>query len=152
MSEVTDLEKSNEYCMRASGQAIPETPYTMPDEETRRLRAKLIWEEAVETIDGLGFGCLDMPSFDDLFTTLRYPDLEATIDGCCDLNFVSVGTLRACGVPLEPHQAEVNRANEAKFPGGKPVPHPTIPGKFGKPEGWTGPDHYRVARENGGEL
>lgn len=58
---------------------------------------------------------------------------------------MSVGTLNALSIPDIPHMQEVCKANEAKFPDGKGVPHPTIPGKYGKPEGWTPPNHANVA-------
>lgn len=143
---MSDTMHSNVFTARASGQYIPAERYTMPDHDTRLLRARLILEEAVETIKGLGFsiwayydhigqayGVMD----DEVYT----PDLEQIIDGCCDVQYVTTGTLVACGVPDEVHIAEVTAANARKYPGGVAVPHPTIPGKMGKPPGWVGPDH-----------
>jgi len=117
-------------------------PYTIPDEETRRLRAQLILEEALETIYALGMGVVSdfnglsiMPSDDD-------PDLEKIIDGCCDLNYVLTGTLVSCGVPDSPHYDEVNKCNLAKFPNAVATFNES--GKYQKPNGWVGPDHAKV--------
>lgn len=130
---------------------MPDQPYTIPDEQTRLLRARLILEEALETISALGFtlasGPLVVRSLKVVtkdYSDYPYsPNLEGIIDGCCDLIYVAVGTLWACGVPDVPHMEEVVRANDAKFPNGQGVAHPTVKGKFGKPEGWTPPDHRR---------
>lgn len=138
MSKMSKTWMSCDFTSRASGQrTVPGAPYTVPDEATRRLRAELILEEALETINALGFMVLDNKVRD----SDREPDLEGIIDGCCDVHYVAVGTLWACGVPDVPHVEEVIRANDDKFPGGAGVPHPTVPGKFGKPPGWRGPDH-----------
>jgi predicted HAD superfamily Cof-like phosphohydrolase len=135
-------------------QNIPNTPYTIPPEETRLLRAKLILEEALETCEALGFRIqlrgdviddeLTIRSVDLKYHAVLQPNMEEIIDGCCDLNYVSIGTLCACGVPDVPHQNHVDICNNAKFPKGEPIMHATIPGKFGKPEGWTPPNHRQV--------
>lgn len=138
-------------------QALPE-PYTVPPFETCKLRARLILEEALETIAALGVG-VNVPyvsngkpdaitlRFDNLdFFPMGEPNLEEIIDGCCDLHYVEVGTLCACGVPDVPHMNIVNYANDAKFPGGKAVINPET-GKFGKPPGWKAPNHETVRRE-----
>lgn len=107
-------------------QALPEVAYTVPCEEVRKLRAKLILEEAIETINGLGFTVKAMsdaadisivPSFASRPTSWQY--MEQVIDGCVDTIYVATGTLAAYGVPDLPHIIEVNSANDAKFPGGK---------------------------------
>lgn len=107
-------------------QALPAVAYTVPCEEVRKLRAKLILEEAIETINGLGFTVKAMsdaadisivPSFASRPTSWQY--MEQVIDGCVDTIYVATGTLAAYGVPDLPHIIEVNRANDAKFPGGK---------------------------------
>lgn len=130
-------------------QTLPVVPYTVPCEEVRRLRAKLILEEAIETINGLGFTVKAMsdaadisivPSFASRPASWQY--MEAVIDGCVDTIYVATGTLAAYGVPDLPHIIEVNRANDAKFPGGKATLRSD--GKFQKPDGWGGPDHAAV--------
>ena len=158
MSQLSTVWLSCDFTSRASGQRrVPDQPYTIPDEATRLLRARLIWEEAHETIRALGVSvlCEEGPGYwisegncelranADYVPASSPVNLEGIIDGCCDLIYVAVGTLWACGVPDVPHMEEVIRANDAKFPNGQGIPHPKIAGKFGKPEGWTPPDHRR---------
>ena len=142
----SDTWRSCEYTRKASGQAqVPLGVMLSP--EDRRLRAKLIMEEALETIEGLGFD-VKLDRAEDCGYSLvesRSPDMEKIIDGCCDLEYVTIGTLNALSIPDIPHMQAVCKANEAKFPDGKGVPHPTIPGKYGKPEGWIPPNHAKVA-------
>ena len=127
--------------MRGAGQAVPDG-VTVPDVETRRLRARLILEEALETIEGLGFDvempdgvnyvCMANARFES-----RYPwDLVQVIDGCCDLSVVLQGTLIACGLPDTPFIEEVDAKNLAKLDGG----YKDDQGKFRKPANWTPPD------------
>lgn len=158
---ISTVQRSNLFTMGCTAklderQKVP-SQRSMPDAPTRELRAKLILEEALETIKGLGVivrvagdpeSIVDLAKNDLLRYDTKCPDgsdphkdMEEIIDGCCDLIYVAVGTLCVCGVPDVPHLKEVNRANNAKFPNGEPVMHPTIPGKFGKPPGWTPPNH-----------
>lgn len=124
--------------MRLAGQSVPAT-FTVPDVETRRLRARLIFEEALETIEALGFRATT--PFDG---TVAIEDIEfihdgdadpiEVIDGCCDLSVVTQGTLIAFGLPDVPFLREVDANNLAKFgPGGYRDPDT---GKWRKP-----PDH-----------
>lgn len=136
--------------------------YSIPPEQTRVLRAKLIFEEAMETIKALGVIVTVSNPPNDLYSlfpvTLNkvllddkaalefiptgQPDLEGIIDGVCDLDYVGTGTLACCGVPDQIHREEVCMANERKFPGGKATFNES--GKFLKPEGWKGPDHLSI--------
>ena len=103
----------------------PDTP-TMPDEKTRLLRAKLILEEAMETIDALGVTVyLDSEDgrwieYEDLFLDPdAEPDLVEIADGCADISVVTTGTLVACGIPDRNLLELVDNNNLAKFgPGG----------------------------------
>jgi hypothetical protein len=127
-------------------------PYTMPDEDTRRLRAELILEEARETIEALGFKIIEVidPSGPGRTEPMiivkgqgKPAKLEDVIDGCADLNYVLTGTLATCGVYDNPHFFHVNLANESKIPpDGKPIFNPS--GKFLKPPGWVPPNHILV--------
>src|ERR1019366_7976529 len=82
-------------CEIDSRQTIPDAP-CIPNEETRRLRAELIFEEAMETIRGLGFAIAPRIRYvtaingkDDVtFKPDHIPDLEQIIDGCVDVNYV----------------------------------------------------------------
>lgn len=134
--------------MVAAGQTLPKTPVEL-DQQTRLLRAKLIFEEALETIQyGLGVdmylvnvkpceGPARLPSYDRkagftqyTFHTNRPMDIAAAVDGCCDVSVVTIGTLSAMGVSDEPVLKEVDQNNLAKFgPGG----HKAADGKWEKP-------------------
>jgi predicted HAD superfamily Cof-like phosphohydrolase len=125
--------------MRLAGQEVPTKPI-MPDEHTRRLRAKLILEEAFETIEGLGFKLTN--SADPVAAFFNYcekvePNLIETIDGCCDIKVVTTGTLSACGLPDDPFQVEVDLNNLAKF---GPGHSRRSDGKLIKPPDFKGPD------------
>ena len=128
-----------------SGQEQVDVPGVGLSEDARMLRAKLIMEEAIETVTALG--CEVVRFYGDVQVKIVGPmHLEQVIDGCCDLKYVTVGTLVALNIPDIPHDTAVCAANEAKFVDGKPVPHPTIPGKYGKPEGWKPPNHLEVMK------
>lgn len=113
--------------MRLAGQETPNKP-CLPSLKVRELRAKLILEEALETIEALGFSVRidngteydtdvvisDNMYFDESFT----PNLEEIIDGCCDISVVTQGTLIACGIPDDPFLEEVDNNNLAKFGSG----------------------------------
>lgn len=137
----SDHQKRIEEFMLLAKQEVPSKP-TLPSVEVRRLRAKLILEEAIETIHGLGFelqfdlynsrnpvdgyGELQLVEFSE-------GDLEEIVDGCCDISVVTYGTLSACGVPDLPFIEEVDNNNLAKFGPGHTI---RVDGKLIKP-----PDH-----------
>ena len=154
---------SNLYTMAIASQIDPrqEIPKSsgLPSLEIRRLRAQLILEEAFETVEALGFFVctevfnsdrLGLRTFDTrgliLVETNSTLNFEKAIDGCVDTIYVCVGTLMSMGVPDLPFSQEVCRANEAKFPNGKPVVNDA--GKFQKPDGWNPPDIAGVLQEN----
>lgn len=113
--------------MRKAGQECPKRP-VIPSLEVRKLRARLIVEEAFETIEfGLGLrisaevedcganylGVIQDVSFDE--PGGREPDLIELADGLADLQVVNLGTAVACGIDLEPVFVEVMRSNESKW-------------------------------------
>jgi len=143
--------------MRKAQQDLPSTP-CIPSEEVRLLRAKLIYEESLETIRGLGvdiFGpsasiALTDDEAEDYMTfkisKQRDPDIVEIADGCADIKVVTTGTLSACGIQDEPIQDEVDRANLRKFaPGG----HRREDGKWIKPPNWQPPDIIGKLKEQG---
>jgi predicted HAD superfamily Cof-like phosphohydrolase len=147
----SETQKRIELFMRASGQTVNDRP-AVPNRIDRILRAKLLWEETLETIEALGVvvrdftdtpitkGCRDI-SFEDAGDNAV--DLVEAIDGCIDVIVIATGTLSTLGVPDTPHQIEVDNANLRKIgPDGKCVIRED--GKLLKPVGWTGPDHLRV--------
>jgi len=114
----------NEF-MKLAGQELPRKP-TVPSEAVRWLRARLILEEAFETVTALGFELTTINpnkiQTHHIYVNgerapfyAREPNLVEIIDGCCDLKVVTTGTLSACGVPDEIFQKEVDDNNLAKF-------------------------------------
>lgn len=143
--------------MQKAGQATPVSP-TIPDPETRLLRAKLILEEALETIEGLGVRVeastssseqiMDLSDCGLSFSVKGEPDLEAIVDGCADISVVTIGTLIAFGIDDEPVLEEVDRANLRKFEAGS---YRREDGKWMKPPGWSPPDILGVIARMGEE-
>lgn len=127
-------------------QETPQSP-VVPPESVRKLRASLILEEALETINALGFSVYGLDEFDDPADELRpghfelQPDRHASlveiIDGCCDIAVVTTGTLVACGIPDLPFQNAVNQNNLDKFGPGHSFRED---GKLIKPPGHKPPD------------
>lgn len=141
---------SNLYTMTVASKVDPRqkipSAYTMPTEEERLLRARLMLEEVLETIRDLGLLLQSKtPGYlahaDDFYYTpgRLVPNLEGIIDGCCDEIYVATGTLCKVGAHDSIHLAEVCRANNAKFPNGIAVVDAN--GKYMKPTGWTPPNH-----------
>lgn len=141
------------YTMTCAGkksplQRLPSELYVMPSADQRILAARLILEEALETVRDMGVDVsLDGAYFTDVsaFDFDDRPeqfDMMGAIDGCIDTRYVATWALCAMGVPDIPHEREVNRANNHKFPDGQAIVNEH--GKYLKPAGWVGPDHERV--------
>lgn len=142
----TDHQKRVEDFMRMAGQAVPTTP-CIPSEEVRLLRAKLIMEETLETVRGLGFET--QLAIDDLFfiELESGPNLIEIADGCADILVVTIGTLSACGISDRPLLEEVDESNLRKFGPGSRL---RDDGKWLKPDDWQPPDIQKVLEEQGG--
>lgn len=139
-----------EEFMRQAEQVIP-VPPTMPPEEVRQLRARLILEEALETIEALGFDVIpfQVPHQGGLeyrvVTNGKPCDVVKTVDGCCDLSVVTIGTLSAFGLPDNPFLCAVDQSNLAKFKGdGYKDEH----GKWIKPSDWEPPQLKTLLAEH----
>lgn len=85
-----------------------------PSPEERLLRAKLIYEEAMETIEALGVDYI-LGKFVDAGEDNYNP--VAVLDGACDIAVVTNGTLIACGLDgAFPEALErVDQNNLSKF-------------------------------------
>lgn len=128
--------------MHNAGQALPSS-VTWPDRKVRKRCARLIIEEALETINALGF----LVSFDQLepeheakpflWPTSESHDLSAVLDGCADLRVITTATLSALGVPDEPLQQLVDQNNLSKF---GPGSYARADGEWMKPPDWQPPD------------
>ncbi len=145
--------------MQKVGQATPASP-VVPDEKTRLLRAKLILEEAIETIRAMGVGVRlrDTGGREGLVTVDPHElsfyingevDLEEVVDGCADISVVTIGTLIAFGVDDEPVLEEVDQANLRKF---GPGSYERDDGKWIKPPDWTPPDILGVLERQASET
>lgn len=108
--------------MNAFEQHIETGGAKVPDEETKKLRIKLIDEELHETLNAME---------DD--------NLVAIADGIADSIVVLLGTALSYGIPLDKVWDEVHISNMAKL-GGDGKPHRRPDGKVMKPNGWIPPD------------
>lgn len=137
-----------EHFMRLAGQAVPDQP-TELDEATRILRAKLILEEAFETIrEGLGIDIIIMGGDDegDTFDPLDFDlilkctkpmNMVEFADGCADLSVVTIGSLSAAGITDGPLLEIVDQSNLSKF---GPGSYRRDDGKWMKPPNFKPPD------------
>ena len=146
---------SNLFCMGVAARSDPRQRVAeLPGQRSlavRELRARLILEEALETVAALGFKVRPIGRIiSDIDEVELRPndidmevDIDEVIDGCCDLIYVATGTMLVHGVPDIPHLAAVNLANNSKFPKGQAILDEET-GKFQKPPGWRAPDHSAV--------
>lgn len=136
-----------ERMMRGYGQKVRDRP-ELPSKDERRLRARLILEECLETVQALGFLVLTKNSQDVLYQESGVadswelqerkcgPNLIEIADGCADISVVTIGTLSACGIRDQELLEEVDHNNLTKVERGSNDEH----GKFTKPEGHVPPD------------
>lgn len=124
---------------------------SIPSDERVRLRARLITEEYLETMEALFkepgrlFSAKSILSnvADEGEIRVFLPDLA---DGLCDLDYVVAGTRLEFGIPGGAILEEVHAANRRKT--GGPIRED---GKRMKPAGWTPPDIEGVLKRNGWE-
>lgn len=117
---------------------------SIPNEATRHLRAKLILEEALETVNALGFNGVLYSDTDvlDIKNIMLVPNeqevtLHNVADGCLDTIYVCTGCLSSFGLPDVQLQLEVDKNNLAKFGPGHSY---NKDGKLIKPPGHKKPD------------
>jgi predicted HAD superfamily Cof-like phosphohydrolase len=122
-----------------------------PELRDATLRARLIAEEAIETVCALVGGGTGQTVVQEMLIKvlsdrakkkLSGPNLVEAIDGCIDTLVVTYGTLEAIGVDGEPFADEVMRSNFDKA--GGPV---DAFGKMGKPPGWRDADIEGVLKK-----
>lgn len=130
--------------MKKAGQPTPDILVEELSLDQRLTRARLLFEECMETISGLGVSvyCQEVrvnePSEEDFEFLVETPfNLAEVIDGCFDILVVTTGTLVALGMPDLCGQNMVDENNLAKFgPGG----YRNENGKWIKPPGHKPPD------------
>lgn len=157
----TEHQQRVEQFMANAKQEVPACP-TVPDEKTRRFRAKIILEEALETVEALGFYVtikdqgtyeqlvsIDKCDFPSEFATKASlePNLIEIVDGCADISVVTTGTLSACGVSDEAVLQEVDQNNLSKF---GPGSYKREDGKWMKPPTWKPPQIKEILVAQGG--
>jgi len=112
--------------MKQFDQEVKDAP-ELPDTATRRLRARLVFEEALEFVRACGCTVImgsNVPSqgeqtsvIDDIAVELDphgTPDLVEYVDGCVDQLVVTYGALNAAGIQAEGAWDEVQRSNMSK--------------------------------------
>jgi len=112
--------------MKQFNQQVKESPQ-LPDPETRLLRARLVFEEALEFVKGCGCtvtmtaaglsGDAGTAVINDIGVVLDpagTPDFAEYVDGCIDQLVVTYGALNAAGVKAQPAWDEVQRSNMSK--------------------------------------
>lgn len=111
--------------MKMAGQNIPVIP-TISDENTRKLRIKLILEELVELSDASGFDFSIVENHHliklekDLSNIIllsngKEPNLVEMADAIADLDYVNTGAAVAFGLDLEELHNEVHASNMSKL-------------------------------------
>jgi predicted HAD superfamily Cof-like phosphohydrolase len=112
--------------MKQYDQQVKESP-ELPGAETRLLRARLVFEEALEFVKGCGCtvtmgnagvnGKEEAAVIDEIEVVLDpkgTPDFVEYVDGCIDQLVVTYGALNAAGVKAQPAWDEVQRSNMSK--------------------------------------
>ncbi len=112
--------------MRQFNQQVKESP-ELPDPDTRLLRARLVFEEALEFVRGCGCtvtktiagskGEEEIAVIDGIRVVPDpngRPDFVEYVDGCIDQLVVTYGALNAAGVKAQPAWDEVQRSNMSK--------------------------------------
>jgi predicted HAD superfamily Cof-like phosphohydrolase len=137
--------------MERAGQECPDKP-TIPSLEIRMLRARLIMEEALETVEALGLR-VGVP-----WEWIRAHKLEFIEDGDCnltsvadgmaDLQCVNLGSAVACGIDLEPIFAEVCRSNDTKWWTANEIDYAKYPAYEFRPLD----NHLFCATDHGGKV
>jgi predicted HAD superfamily Cof-like phosphohydrolase len=112
--------------MKQYNQEVKNAP-ELPDAETRLLRARLVFEEALEFVKGCGCtvtrtiagenGSEQSAVIDEIAVTSDpkgEPNFIEYVDGCIDQLVVTYGALNAAGVNAQPAWDEVQRSNMSK--------------------------------------
>jgi predicted HAD superfamily Cof-like phosphohydrolase len=111
-----------ETLMQLFNQQVKAAP-ELPDAETRLLRARLVFEEAIEFVKGCGCtvtrsnGEAQSAVIDEISVVPdpnRKADFAEYVDGCIDQLVVTYGALNAAGVRAQSAWDEVQRSNMSK--------------------------------------
>lgn len=150
-SEKSEHQRRIEEFMRRAKQDVPDRPvFNIQDGrlDVALLRARLIYEEACETIKALGCRInRGEVAFDPPVKTLLLPEI---VDGLADLSVVTIGSLSAFGVADIPILRLVDENNLAKFGPGHSIRED---GKLVKPPDHVPPAFFKeLARQFSGKT
>lgn len=131
---------------KLSGHPVEKSP-TIPEPKLRRLRCKLIMEEALEFIEASGCNMVilqynpdcTLHKWDIRFDDEVPPDLVGVADAIGDLNYVVQGAALTWGIPAKEVGDEVHRSNMTKVHEDGTL-HKREDGKVVKPKTFSEPD------------
>lgn len=139
-------QESTARFMQLAKQQVRTSP-CLPSGPERVRIAKLLLEETMETIAGLGVDAfVEHPGAGPIrvdrgktFCVIgnEMPSLVEVADGVADTIYVALGAANACGVDMEPVCEAIWKNNIDKFGPGSSI---DASGKLIKPEGFVGPD------------
>lgn len=149
MNKTTHYQKVHDFMDGAK--QLPQNKFLIPPKEERILRSKLILEEAMEQVEGLGVSLMynhddchpyflteDVISFKD---NGDY-DAQKVLDAFCDINVINTGTAITCKfseILLDKSQEAVDNNNLSKLDG-PDGPIFREDGKLLKPDGYVSVD------------
>lgn len=115
----TQHQQRIEKFMHLAKQDVPTKP-KLPSDDVLRLRANLIFEEALETIKALGCEVLyergnNLTKNNCSIVNVGEANLIEIADGCADVSVVTIGTLSACGISDKELLQLVDENNLEKF-------------------------------------
>lgn len=146
----SEIRNQVEAFMLAADQEVKSVP-EVPADDTVRLRAKLILEEAFELLAGM-YGETDELVYLEgkVVQFIQNEPVNVNIvevaDACADIDYVVEGCRLAFGINGKPIADEVQRNNMAKFGPGSWVRED---GKLMKPKDHKNPDLGQCLREQG---
>lgn len=112
--------------MKAAGQETPEI-ITIPDEDTRKMRVRILFEEFMEYADAMGvtLGMSKPEDNEDDWVVIKEDSVALAItdevnivevaDAIADIDYVNNGNAICMGLDMEPIKSEVHRSNMSKF-------------------------------------
>jgi predicted HAD superfamily Cof-like phosphohydrolase len=148
---VDDHQKRVKEFMEKAGQTVRSSP-SEPESQEKLRCSRLVLEEALETIRGLGvevfLGGNKIESDKIEFKDTGEFDILEVADGCADISVVTMGVANTCGIDMSEIIRIVDGANLRKFgPGG----YRNEFGKWIKPSDWVSPEtdiHTELAKQS----
>ena len=147
LQTVIQFHKAMQNAMPEAKTYLQECPSRIffPLKEVRELRAKLIFEECIETIKAMGVdmtvnqeSILSKAKLGDIQFAAKYePDIIEVADGLADIDVVVGGTYAVFGMDDAEIFNEIHKSNMSKFPEGYDGLRED--GKWIKPPSWKKP-------------